>query len=33
MYRITPEVNLEDLEERDIITLDDGRKYVLHEGD
>lgn len=33
IYRITPEVNLEDLEERDIITLDDGRKYVLHGGD
>ena len=33
IYRITPEVNLDDLEERDIITLDDGRKYVLCEGD
>ena len=31
--RATPDINVEDYDEDDLVRMDDGRVYILHEGD
>ena len=33
IYRTTPDMNLEDYDEEDLVRMDDGRVYILREGD